>query len=390
MQNFNYYNPVNVIFGKDTIKEITNLIPLDSKILMTYGGGSIKRNGVYDQVIKALANHNVVEFEGIEPNPTYETCMKAVEVAKKENIDFLLSVGGGSVLDGTKFIAAAAKLETENAWDTIMGVEGVAKFPVLKETLPIGCIITLPATGSEMNCGSVITKKATAEKIPFMSALNFPKFSIIDPETTFSLPKKQVINGIIDTYIHVIEQYVTYDVDTPLQDRQSEAILRTLVEEADKILSDPPQYNARANFFWCATQALNGTIQSGVVQDWCVHMIGHELTAFYGMDHGASLAVVLPEMWRKMKSAKTQKLLQYGSRVFDVNESDEEKAVELIIARTEEFFKHIGFSTKLKNYGIDAKEAAEKVSARFAERKTVLGENMDVTPEVVKEILLNC
>ena len=391
MLNFNYYNPVNIVFGQDTIKDLSTLIPKNQKILMTYGGGSIKSNGVYDQVKAALKNHNVVEFAGIEPNPTYQTCMKAAELAKKEQVEFLLAVGGGSVLDGTKFIAAAAKLDMNNdPWQAIMGGEGVMKQPEIKSTIPIGCVITLPATGSEMNCGAVITNRLTSEKIPFGTPLNFPEFSIIDPTTTFSLPKKQVANGIIDTFIHVVEQYITYDVDSPLQDRQSEAILRTLVEEADKILADPPQYNARANFFWCATQGLNGLVSCGVAQDWCIHMIGHELTAFYGIDHGVSLAIVLPEIWRKMKDDKAEKLIQYGSRVFDVKEDNKDKAIELTINKTEDFFAKLGVSLKLSAYGIDAKDAAEKVSQRFTERNTVLGEKQNVTPEVVKEVLLSC
>jgi NADP-dependent alcohol dehydrogenase len=389
MLNFNYFNPVNVVFGKDTIKEIANLIEKDKKVLMVYGGGSIKKNGVYDQVKEALKDHSFIEFSGIEANPSYETCMKAVEVVKKENVDFLLAVGGGSVLDGTKFIAAAAKLDCENVWKTLM-IGTTISFPELESALPLGCVITLPATGSEMNCGSVISKKATSEKKPFISSVIFPKFSIIDPETTYSLPKKQVINGIVDTYIHTIEQYVTYDVDSPLQDRQSEGILKTLLEETDKLLSDTPEYNSRANFFWCATQALNGLIGSGVAQDWSVHMMGHELTAFYGLDHGQSLAIVQTRVWRNRKEAKKAKLIQYGNRIFDINETDEDKAIDLVIEKTLDFFHKLGIKTNLSDYGIDPKDAAEKVSSRFTERGTVLGENQDITPEIVKEILLNC
>ena len=389
MLNFNYFNPVNVVFGKDTINELSSLIPKDNKVLMLYGGGSIKANGVYDQVKDALKNHTVVEFSGIEPNPTYETCMKAVEVVKKENVDFLLAVGGGSVLDGTKFVAAAAKLDCTNIWDTLM-VGTTISLPELESALPLGCVITLPATGSEMNCGAVLTNKNTSEKKPFISPVVFPKFSIIDPETTYSLPKKQVVNGIVDTFIHTVEQYITFDVNSPLQDRQAEAILKTLIEESDKILSDTPDYDSRANFFWCATQALNGLIGSGVAQDWSVHMMGHELTAFYGIDHGQSLAVVQTRVWNNRKDSKKAKLIQYGNRIFNIKEADEDKAIDLAVEKTLDFFHRLGIKTNLSDYGINPKDAAEKVSSRFTERGTVLGEKEDITPEVVKEILLNC
>ena len=389
MLNFNYYNPVNIVFGKGTINELSSLIPKDNKVLMLYGGGSIKANGVYDQVKDALKNHTVVEFSGIEPNPTYETCMKAVEVVKKENVDFLLAVGGGSVLDGTKFVAAAAKLDCTNIWDTLM-VGTTISLPELESALPLGCVITLPATGSEMNCGAVLTNKNTSEKKPFISPVVFPKFSIIDPETTYSLPKKQVVNGIVDTFIHTVEQYITFDVNSPLQDRQAEAILKTLIEESDKILSDTPDYDSRANFFWCATQALNGLIGSGVAQDWSVHMMGHELTAFYGIDHGQSLAVVQTRVWNNRKDSKKAKLIQYGNRIFNIKEADEDKAIDLAVEKTLDFFHRLGIKTNLSDYGINPKDAAEKVSSRFTERGTVLGEKEDITPEVVKEILLNC
>lgn len=390
MENFNYYNPVNIIFGKGSIKELANLIDKSKKVLLVYGGGSIKKNGVYYQVKEALKKHKVFEFSGIEPNPKFETCIKAVEVIRKENIDFLLAVGGGSVLDGTKFIAAAAKVDIGKEWDTIICGTGTANIPELKEALPLASVITLPATGSEMNCAGVISKKETGEKFIFVSSFLFPKFSIIDPETTFSLPKKQVINGIIDSYIHTVEQYITYDVNTPLQDRQAEAILATLIEEVDKILSDPPDYDSRANFFWCATQALNGNIACGVISDWATHIIGHELTALYGLDHGQTLAIVLPQLWRNQKKNKAKKLLQYGKRIFGINISNENNAIEQAIQKTEKFFKKTGMKIKLSDYGINAEEAAEKVSNKFRKKNIMLGEKQLITPDIIKEILINC
>ena len=389
MLNFNYYNPVNIVFGKGTISELSNLISKENKIMMIYGGGSIKKNGVYDQVKTALKDHKVIEFSGIEPNPTYETCMEAVKLAKKENVSFLLAVGGGSVLDGTKFISAASKIDNDDPWDIIM-CGGIMNLPDLKDALPLASVITLPATGSEMNSGAVISKKATAEKKPFGSKFGFPQFSIIDPETTYSLPQKQVINGIIDTFIHTVEQYITFDVNSPLQDRQAEAILKTIIDETDKLLSNTPDYDSRANFFWCATQALNGLIGCGVAQDWSVHMIGHELTAFYGLDHGQSLAIVQTRVWKNKKETKKEKLIQYGNRIFDINETDTDKAIDLVIEKTLDFFHKLGIKTNLSDYGIAPEDAAKKVSNRFSERKTVLGENQDITPETVSEILLNC
>jgi NADP-dependent alcohol dehydrogenase len=390
MLNFNYFNPVNIVFGKETIAELSNLIAKDKKILMLYGGGSIKKNGVYEQVKKALNGYDIVEFSGIESNPTYETCMKAVEIVKNENINFLLAVGGGSVLDGTKFVAAASKLDSDKAWKTIMCGGGFMNVPTLNDALPLASVITLPATGSEMNCGAVISKKSTSEKVAFVSPKVFPQFSIIDPETTFSLPKKQVVNGLVDTFIHTLEQYTTFDVNSPLQDRQAEAILNTLIEQTDEILSETPDYDSRANFFWCATQALNGLIGCGVVQDWATHMIGHELTAFYGIDHAQSLAVVQPQLWRVLREDKGDKLVQYGKRIFGLCVENKDEMIEFTIQKTEEYFYRLGMKTKLSDYGIDAKEAALKISSRFEERGTMLGEKQKITPEVVQEILLKC
>lgn len=382
MNNFEYYNPVKIVFGKNTIPQLPNLIPDNSNILITYGGGSIKKNGVYDQVIKALQNHSIIEFGGIEPNPLYETCMKAVAVAQKNNIDFILAVGGGSVIDGTKFIAAASKFKGKDAWDIL------EKQSEIKAAIPFGTVITLPATGSEMNPDAIISRRSTNEKLHFGSPLVFPVFSIIDPETNFSLPVRQTVNGIVDTYVHVLEQYVTYDVNSPLQDRQSEAILKTILEIADNVIQDPKNYDARANLCWCATNALNYITRCGIIQDWATHLIGHELTAFYGIDHAQSLAVVLPRLWQNQKENKKEKLLQYGNRVFGINISDEEKAIDETIYKTEEFFRYIGMKTRLHEYNINADEAAEKISRRFSERNLRLGEREAVTPADIKEIII--
>lgn len=385
MNNFEFYCPTKVVFGKGSISKLSGLIDKDKKVLMIYGGGSIKKNGVYDQVKEALKNHNVIEFSGIEPNPTYETCMQAVEVVKKENIDFLLAVGGGSTLDGTKFIAAAAKYTDGDPYEFVKQ-DGIS----VRDALPLGSVMTLPATGSEMNCGAVISKKETQEKFAFHSPLVYPQFSIIDPETTYSLPIRQVRNGIVDTFVHVMEQYATYDVNSPLQDAWAIGLIKTLIQESGKIIENNTDYEAKANIFWCATCALNYWINVGIVQDWSTHRIGHELTALYGLDHGQSLAIVMPRLWSARKQDKANKLAKLAREVYGCSETDDLKAADCAIAKTEEFFNSIGMPTKLKDYDIDSNEAAQKIKDRFEKRGAKLGEDLKVTPDVVFDILKNC
>lgn len=384
MNNFEFCCPTKVVFGKGSIAKLSELIDKNKKILMIYGGGSIKKNGVYDQVKKALEGVKVLEFGGIEPNPTYETCMKAVEVVKKEGIDFLLAVGGGSVLDGTKFIAAAAKYEGEEPYEL------ASKSIEAKDALPLASVMTLPATGSEMNCGAVISRVSTKEKFAMHSGKVFPQFSIIDPEVTYSLPEKQTVNGIVDTFVHVMEQYATYDVNSPLQDSWALGLIKTLVQEAPKVLANPTDYDARANVFWCATCGLNYWIAQGVVQDWSTHMIGHEITALYGLDHAQSLAIVLPRLWEARKADKANKLSKLAREVFGCSEIDDLKASDCAIVKTEEFFNSIGMPTKLSHYGIDPQEAASMVKERFEKRGTLLGEDLKVTPQMVCDVLKKC
>lgn len=384
MNNFEFYCPTKIIFGKGTIAKLPELIDKSNKVLITYGGGSIKRNGVYEQVKKALEGYNVLEFGGIEPNPKYETLMKAVEIVKNEGVDFLLAVGGGSTLDGTKFIAAASKYYGDkDAYDYFM----VEQNPVF-EAVPLADVITLPATGSEMNSGGVISRISTDEKLAFGGVPLYPKFSIIDPQVTFTLPLRQTVNGIVDTFVHVMEQYCTYDVNSPLQDDWALGILRTLIKEAPKVIANPEDYDARANIFWCATCGLNYWISLGVPQDWATHMIGHELTAFYGIDHGQSLAIVEPRLLRNQKVSKAKKLAKLAREVFCVNEPVDLKAADIAIDKIEAFFNSIGMKTKLSDYEIDSNEAAEKIRERFAQRHTVLGEkgaiNADTAYDIVK------
>lgn len=383
MHNFNFYCPTRVLFGKGMIAELPKHIDKNLKVLIISGAGSIKKNGVYDQVKTALQGYQLFEFEGIEPNPKYETCMKAVELIKKENIDFLLAVGGGSVLDGTKFIAAAAKYKGEEPYDI------VTKGLDVKEALPLASVITLPATGSEMNKGAVISRISTNEKLAFMSEKVFPQFSIIDPSVTFSLPVKQTVNGIIDTFVHTMEQYCTYNVNTPLQDSWALGLLKTLITESPKVLENPNDYEARANIFWCATCGLNYWMSVGCAQDWATHMIGHELTAFYGIDHGQSLAIVMPRLLKNQFENKKEKLAKLGQEVFGCNGIDEETAMKAI-EKIEEFFNSIGMKTKLSDYGIDSQDAAKKVSERFRSRNTQVGERGLIDADSTYDILTNC
>ncbi len=381
MNNFTSVNPVKIIFGKNTIKDLTEEIPANNKVLVIYGGGSIKSNGVYDQVTKALSTFEWFEFAGIEANPHYETCMEVVSYIKEKNIDYLLAVGGGSVADATKFIAAAACFEGADPWDIL------SKRAKVNKALPFGVVLTLSATGSEMNAGAVITKVATQDKLAFASDYTYPKFSILDPEVTYSLPPRQVSNGIADAFVHVVEQYLTYPVRAMIQDKFAESILTTLVTEGPKALETPNDYDVRANLMWASTWALNGWIGCGVPQDWATHQIGHELTALYGLDHAQTLAIVLPGVMTILKEQKAEKILQLGQEVFGIyNNLSIEERIDNTIKAVEDFFESIQIKTHLSDYGLD-KESIEKVCSKLQGRGWTLGEKANITPDVVKEIL---
>lgn len=380
MLNFTFQNPTRIVFGEGQIKELKQLVPAGARVLLTYGGGSIKQNGVYDQVKTALKDVTVFEFGGIEPNPSYETLSKAVALVRAEQIDFLLAVGGGSVVDGTKYIAAAARYEGDG-WDIL------SKAVKLKAAVALGCVLTLPATGSESNGFAVITKQATQQKLSFGSPLVYPQFAVLDPTVTYSLPAKQLANGVVDAYIHVMEQYLTYPVGAAVQDRFAEGLLLTLLEYGPKAIAAPQDYNIRANLMWTATMALNGLIGVGVPQDWSTHMIGHQLTALYGLDHAQTLAIVLPAVMQQQREQKREKLLQYGRRVFNLQHQDEERLIDETISHTRAFFEQMGVPTRLADYGINA-DAKSAVVAKLAELKAErLGEHGDITPEVVMHIL---
>lgn len=377
--NFVYHNPVRVLFGKGQIAQLNKQIPAQAKIMLTYGGGSIMQNGVYDQVRAALSDRTIIEFGGIEANPTYETLMRGVEIARTEKIDFLLSVGGGSVLDGTKFMAAAIPFEGGDPWEIL------ASKARIKTAVPIGSVLTLPATGSEMNYFAVISRASTHEKKGMGNPLVYPVFSILDPETTFSLPERQIANGIADAFTHTLEQYLTYPVDATLQDRMAESVLQTLIEVGPVTLKNPTNYEARASMMWAATVALNGWISVGVPQDWATHQIGHELTALHGIDHARTLAVVMPHLLRVKSTEKREKLIQVAKRVWNLQGTDDE-LVEGAIQAIAQFYETLGIPTRAKTYGIGP-ETVEEVRKRFVARNMNFGERADITPDVVVQIL---
>lgn len=383
--NFILHMRTRVVFGKGTISQLSKEVPENAKVMVTYGGGSVFKNGVMEQVRNALDGFEVIEFGGIEPNPGYETCMKAVKICKEENVDFLLAVGGGSVIDGTKFISNAAKYEGDNPWNILL-----TRGKCCTGGIPVGVVLTLPATGSEMNAGAVITKYDTQDKLDFDSEYSRPIFAILDPETTYSLPQRQTINGIIDAFVHVAEQYLTYPVNAKIQDRFAEGIMLTLIEESKNVLENPQNYEARANIMWSATMALNNLIGAGVPQDWVSHFMGHELTAMFGIDHGMTLAVVLPSLLEYTKTDKLEKLAQYGKRVWGVDEKDKSVCADKAIKATRNFFEQLGAPTRLSAYELDEKVIPALVDKLKEHNFYNMGERKTLNPEDMEKIYKMC
>lgn len=381
MLNFDFQNPTKLMFGQGRIADIAGEIPRNARVLITYGGGSVKRNGVLDQVKAALAGYDLTEFAGIEPNPVYETLMRAVDLVKSQKLDYLLAIGGGSVIDGTKFIACAA-LFTGDPWEIILR-RGVG----ITEAMPLGTILTLPATGSESNPRAVVTRKSMNAKISFYSTAIFPRFAVLDPTITYSLPPAQISNGVVDAYMHVFEQYMTYPVEAKLQERFSEGILLTLLEEGPKALADPLNYDVRSNVMLCATMALNGLIGSGVPHDWSTHMVSHELTALYGIDHACTLAVLMPGMLKVQKEDKRLRLLQYAERIWGLKDGDEDVIIDAAIEKTREFFETMQLKTHLSDYGLTADNIPEILEHLEKHDMVRLGERKNVTPDRVRKAL---
>jgi NADP-dependent alcohol dehydrogenase len=382
MLNFEYMNPTKIIFGKGQIANLAKEIPKDAKVMMLYGGGSIKSNGIYDQVKQALSAFEVIEFSGIPANPEYEILLEALKVIKSENITYMLAVGGGSVIDGVKFLSSAALYEGSEPWDILK------KSIRTEKGLPFGTVLTLPATGSEMNSGSVITRKETQEKLSMGGPGLFPVFSILDPQVVQSIPERQLANGITDAFTHVLEQYMTYPTEAFLQDRIAESILQTLIEIAPRIMKNPADYEAAANFMWSCTMALNGLIQKGVPTDWAVHAMGHELTALFGIDHARTLAVIAPSHYHYNFEAKKDKLAQYGKRVWNIQEGSTDEIAKAAIEKTVGFFHSLGIDTKLSDYTAEYEGTAEKIFQRFTDRGWLgLGEHKTLAPADVEKIV---
>ena len=380
MRDFNFQNPTRILFGRGQIENLAEYVPADAKVLLVAGGGSIKLNGVLDQVKAALGDRSVHELWGVLPNPDLATLLPALDIVRAEGIDFVLAVGGGSVIDGAKFIAAAAKL-TVDPWNLL------AKGARVTEALPIGVVLTMPGTGSESNGAAAISNGQTGQKLVFVSPHVFPRFAVLDPEVTFSLPARQVANGIADAFVHVLEQYLTYPAGGALSDRLAEAILLTLREQGPIALSEPTNYEARANVMWSANLALNGLIGNGVPQDWTAHHIGHELTALYGIDHARSLAVILPSVLEARRSQKGEKLLQFGARVFGIDSGTSDERVDQTIAETRAFFEALGLPTRLSAYGAGEEAVPQVVAKLKANRRLRMGEKLDITPDEAGKIL---
>ena len=384
MQKFELYNPTNYVFGKGQIEKIAHLIPASAKVLLAYGGGSIFKNGIHEQVKKSLLEFEVVEFGGIEPNPRMETLLKAVEIVKSEKIDFILAVGGGSVIDGVKFISGATHFEG-NPIDIL---KNRTMFTDVSKVIPFGTVLTIPATGSEMNSGAVVTIDATQEKLVLGGSALFPKFSICDPTVIASLPKRQLENGVVDAFTHVLEQYLTFPQDAILQDRFAESILQTLVEIGPSVVNNPSDYKLASNFMWCATMALNGLIAKGVTADWATHMIGHELTALFKIDHARTLAIIGPNLYRVLFETKKDKLAQMGERVFAVSGTSVDEKANKTIDKLVDFLQQMGMETKLSECTEDFEKTADFIVARFEKRGwKALGEKQNITLEKTREII---
>ena len=382
MNNFEFHNPTKIIFGRQTIPSIANEIPKDAKVLIAYGHSSIKKNGVYDQVIKALKDHNTVEFSGIDPNPKYEQMLPALDLIRDEKVNFILAVGGGSVIDGVKWLAGAACYEGD-PWDIL------TEKHFITEALPIGTVLTLPGTGSESNGNSVISRLEPLSKLAFYSPAVFPKFSILDPETTYSLPTRQVANGVADAFTHVIEQYLTYPVGGHMQDRLAEAVLHTLIDQGVQAV-ESTDYVIRSNYMWACTMALNTLLSMGVPGDWSTHLIGHEITAIHGLDHARTLAIVLPSLLREQQEQKREKLLQFGERIWNIQSGSETERIEATIQEVEKFYRSLGIGVRFSEYEFDSTQTPQEVAKRLVANGTAeIGERGDITPEKVIKILLS-
>lgn len=385
MNNFEITTPTTIVFGKDQLPRISQLLKAqaaDGKVIILYGGGSIEKSGFLDKLKTELTDLELHFFKGIEANPEYTTLMKAVEYIREHKIGYMLAVGGGSVIDGAKFISGAVNYAGD-PWDVLTQVPGCT----FSSAVPFGCILTIPATGSESNSGAVISRSELKEKRTMGGPLFFPKFALLDPTFVATLPKRQIANGVIDAYTHTMEQYLTFKGENLLQERYAEGILSTLIEIGEKVLENPADYELAATLMWCANQALNGVLRCGVTTDWATHMIGHELTALHGIDHAQTLAIIAPRLYEVKFESKKAKLAQYGKRVWKLEGSDDQVARKAI-AKTEEFFRRLSVKTRISEYTSDYHDTAQIIHDRFVKRGWMgLGENKDLTPKEAEYIV---
>jgi len=397
MNNFQYYNPVRIVFGEGQIKELSELVPQDARVLITYGGGSAERTGTLDEVrtaLKANGQRDIFEFGGIEPNPEFNTLLKAADMVNEHNIDFILAVGGGSVIDGSKFVALVSSLKEddgtvsrEKAWDALIGYT-----KKLDSAVALGAVLTIPATGSEMNSGGVVNHSDRQAKLPFGNPLAYPRFSILDPTKTLTLPERQVMNGVADAFVHVMEQYLTYPVNAKVQDAFAESLLKILIEEGQAVKADAENLETRKNIMWTATMALNGLIGVGVPQDWTTHMIGHELTSLHGIDHARTLTILLPSVLRELKDSKKEKLLQYARNVWAIDSNtdtkqDDDSIIETAIVYTEDFFRSLGLPVSFADAALDESAIDPIIQQLDAHNMVKLGEHKDNDLTVSRRIL---
>lgn len=354
MRKFEFYNPTKLIFGQGTLQALRTEVPKYGKnVLLMYGGGSIKRSGLYDNVIAELAGIGAVvtELAGVEPNPRLSTVHKGVALCREHHIDLILAVGGGSVLDCAKAVAVGAKYEGD-MWDF------VERKAAPQGALPLGTVLTMAATGSEMNNGSVITNEVTKEKMGWGSIHAYPAFSILDPENTFSLPRDQTVYGMVDIMSHTLEHYFHTDSNTPLQDGFLETLLRTVIETAPKLIEDLNNYELRETIMYCGTMALNGMVSMGFAGDWATHNIEHAVSAVYDIPHGGGLAILFPQWMRYNLSTNPARFRQLAVNVFGIDPSgktDEQTGLEGIEA-LRSFWDSIGAPKTLGDYDIDDSE----------------------------------
>jgi alcohol dehydrogenase YqhD (iron-dependent ADH family) len=388
LQNFVFHNPTKLIFGKGTLPSLKEEVPkYGKKVLLVYGGGSIKRNGIYEETMKYLReiDAEVFELPGVEPNPRLSTVHKGVEICKKENIELLLAVGGGSVIDATKAIAVGAKYDGD-VWDII------TKKAEVKDALPLGTVLTLAATGSEMNSGSVITNWETQEKLGWGSPYSFPKFSILDPTHTFTVPRDQTVYGIVDMMSHALEHYFSLAPNVPYNERMVESLLTTVIETAPKLLEDLQNYEYRETIMFCGTMALNGVINQGMRGDWATHGIEHAVSAVYDIPHGGGLAIIFPNWIRYNLDVTTPKMKQLAIRVFNVDSTgkSDRQIAEEGIDRLRQFWNSIGAPSRLADYNIDDSKLELMAEKAVSPAGGSLGRFKELTKRDVLEILKMC